>query len=48
MNDLVCADQAVIPIVARPKVTAIASKLKAAVSGWDNDLADLHNWYRDA
>jgi peptide/nickel transport system substrate-binding protein len=47
MNDLVCGEQVVIPVVARPKVTAISSKLKAAVSGWDNDLADLHNWYRE-
>ncbi len=47
MNDLLCGEQVVIPVVARPKVTAISSKLKAAVSGWDNDFADLHNWYRE-
>jgi peptide/nickel transport system substrate-binding protein len=48
MNDLVCADQAVIPIVSRPKTTAISHTLRASVSGWDNDLADIHNWYRES
>jgi peptide/nickel transport system substrate-binding protein len=48
MNDLVCNDQAVIPVVYRPRVGAIAHKLHASLSGWDNDLWDLRNWYRDA
>jgi peptide/nickel transport system substrate-binding protein len=48
MNDLVCQNQVVIPVVARPKVQAVSSKLRARVSGWDNDLADLHDWYREA
>jgi peptide/nickel transport system substrate-binding protein len=47
MNDLVCQNQVVIPVVARPKVQAIASNLRAPVSGWDNDLGGLNEWYRD-
>ena len=37
MNDLVCNDQAVIPIVSRPKVQAVANKIHAVRSAWDND-----------
>jgi peptide/nickel transport system substrate-binding protein len=48
MNDLACGDHAIIPVVTRPKVTAMATKLHGTVSAWDNDLADLANWYRDA
>jgi peptide/nickel transport system substrate-binding protein len=48
MNDLVCGDPAVIPVVYRPRVAAISSKLQASLSGWDNDLWDLASWYRDA
>ena len=48
MNDLACGDQAVIPVVYRPRVAAIASKLKASLSGWDNDLWNLRDWYREA
>jgi peptide/nickel transport system substrate-binding protein len=48
MNDLACGDQAVIPVVYRPRVAAISSKLKASLSGWDNDLWNLGDWYREA
>jgi peptide/nickel transport system substrate-binding protein len=48
MNDLVCNDQAVIPVVNRPKVQAVSNKLHAPGSGWDNDLWNLRDWYRDA
>jgi peptide/nickel transport system substrate-binding protein len=48
MNDLVCGSQAVIPVVNRPKVQAVASKLHTSGSGWDNDLWNLKDWYRDA
>src|SRR6266852_402558 len=48
MNDLVCNDPAVIPVVNRPKVEALANKLHAPGSGWDNDLWNLKDWYRDA
>jgi peptide/nickel transport system substrate-binding protein len=48
MNDLVCDNFVVIPIVNRPKVQALANKLHAPGSGWDNDLWNLKDWYRDA
>src|SRR6267378_1289159 len=48
MNDLVCNDHPVIPVVNRPKVEALANKLHAPGSGWDNDLWNLKDWYRDA
>jgi peptide/nickel transport system substrate-binding protein len=48
MNDLVCADQAVIPIVYRPGVVAVASKLQIDLSGWDNNTGNLKDWYREA
>jgi peptide/nickel transport system substrate-binding protein len=48
MNELVCNDQAVIPIVNRPKVEAVSNRLHAPGSGWDNDLWNLRDWYRDA
>jgi peptide/nickel transport system substrate-binding protein len=34
--------------VYRPRVAAIASKLKAPLSGWDNDFWNLKDWYREA
>jgi peptide/nickel transport system substrate-binding protein len=48
MNDLVCNNKVVIPVVNRPKVQAVANKLHAPGSGWDNDLWLLKDWYRDA
>ena len=48
MNDLVCNDPTVIPIVNRPKAQAVSNKLHPVRSGWDNDLWNLADWYRDA
>lgn len=48
MNDLVCGDHAVIPIVNRPTTAAVSNKLHAPISGWDNDFWNLRDWYRDA
>ena len=47
MNDLVIENQVVIPVVYRPRVAAIASKLRATLSGWDNDLWNLRDWYKE-
>ena len=47
MNDLVVGQPNVIPVVYRPRVSAISQKLKTHLSGWDNDLWDLRNWYRE-
>ena len=48
MNDLVCGDNNVIPVVYRPRVAAIHGKLKADISGWDTDMGNLKEWYREA
>jgi peptide/nickel transport system substrate-binding protein len=48
MNDLVINNRVVIPVVNRPKVQALSNKLHAPGSGWDNDLWNLKDWYRDA
>jgi peptide/nickel transport system substrate-binding protein len=46
MNDLLCRDGYVIPLVQRPKVTGVARTLAARISGWDNDMAFLADWHR--
>ncbi|HEY3634583.1 MAG TPA: peptide ABC transporter substrate-binding protein [Caldimonas sp.] len=48
MNDLVCKDHAVIPVVYRPSVNGIARNVVAPISGWDETLAGLADWYREA
>jgi peptide/nickel transport system substrate-binding protein len=48
MNDLVCENQVVIPVVFRPKVAAVSSRLRLSPSGWDNDTWNLKDWYREA
>ena len=47
MNDMVVGDPAVIPVVYRPSVSAMSHQLRAVLSGWDNVLWDLKNWYRE-
>ena len=48
MNDLVIQNQVVIPVAYRPRVSAAVHKLQAPLSGWDNDLWNLRDWYKDA
>jgi len=48
MNDMVVEDVVVIPIINRRWVAAISHKLKAQLSGWDNDFWNLKDWYREA
>ena len=47
MNDLVIQNQVVVPVVLRPRVAAVSSRLRAAQSGWDSDFWALQNWYRE-
>ncbi|HKO09031.1 MAG TPA: peptide ABC transporter substrate-binding protein [Alphaproteobacteria bacterium] len=47
MNELVVGDVAVIPVVYRPNVRAVESKLKLSLSGWDNDMYLVSDWYRE-
>ena len=46
-NDLVIQDVVVIPVVARPGVAALSNKLKANMSGWDNNTWDIQDWYKE-
>jgi peptide/nickel transport system substrate-binding protein len=47
LNDLVCSDHAVIPLILRPRVRGAGMKLVTWLSGWDLDFAQLQNWYRE-
>jgi peptide/nickel transport system substrate-binding protein len=47
-NEMVIENYVVIPVVARPAVQAMSSKLHANMSGWDNNTWDIQDWYRDA
>lgn len=46
MNDIVVQNIAVIPELFRLGVTAAASNLKAPLSGWDSNCANLREWQR--
>jgi len=48
MNELVIQNVVVIPVVFRPRVAAVSSKLQVEQSGWDSDFWNLQNWYREA
>ncbi len=47
MNDMVIQNQVVIPVVQRPRVAAVSTRLRVEQSGWDSDFWALHNWYRE-
>jgi peptide/nickel transport system substrate-binding protein len=47
LNDLVVSDRYILPEIYRPKVTALKNGVTAHLSGWDNDLWQLANWYRE-
>jgi peptide/nickel transport system substrate-binding protein len=47
MNDMVVEDVAVIPVVNRRWVAAMSHKLRATLSGWDNDFWNLKDWFRE-
>ncbi len=47
LNDLVVRDIAVIPVVTRPSVAAVAKTLQAEMSGFDSYIWDLANFYKE-
>jgi len=47
LNDIVVGDHYILPEVYRPRVTALKNGVTAHLSGWDNDLWQLANWYRE-
>jgi peptide/nickel transport system substrate-binding protein len=48
LNDLIVGDNYILPVVRRPRTTALKTGLTAHLSGWDNDLYQLASWYREA
>jgi peptide/nickel transport system substrate-binding protein len=46
MNDLVCGDHHLLPLVTRPKLAAAGKGLQVPLSGWAEDLATIAHWYR--
>jgi peptide/nickel transport system substrate-binding protein len=47
MNDLVCDNHVVIPVVSRARVAAVGNTMRVPLSGWDNDFWGLADWYRE-
>ena len=43
---LACGDAAVIPAAYRPAANGVANQLVAPVSGWDDVLGGIADWYR--
>jgi peptide/nickel transport system substrate-binding protein len=48
LNDLVCSDNHIIPVVGRPRVQAVGNRMVVHHSGWDNDLWALSHWHTSA
>ena len=46
LNDIVVRDHYILPEINRPRTTAIKSDMVVHESGWDNDLWQIANWYR--
>ncbi|MDP3161859.1 MAG: peptide ABC transporter substrate-binding protein [Reyranella sp.] len=46
MNDMAVQNGVVLGVVQRPTVSALASKLNANISGWDNNTSDLSDWFK--
>ena len=47
LNDMVISNVVLIPVVTRPDVTAVANNLHVPLSGWDNNMFAIEDWYRD-
>jgi peptide/nickel transport system substrate-binding protein len=48
MNDLVARDGFCLPLVSRPRVRGVATRMSVPLSGWDLDFSSLQHWYREA
>ena len=48
MNDLVIQSGYVVPLISRPRVRGVATKLATTLTGWDLDFSGLQHWYREA
>ncbi len=48
MNDIVCKDHVVLPLVHRRNTHAVAHTLVAPMSGWDGAYSAIADWHRQA
>ena len=48
LNDIVVGDHYILPENNRKKATAVKTGMVIHETGWDNDLWQLANWYREA
>ena len=48
MNDLVIKDGYCVPLVSRPRVRGVSTRMAVPLSGWDLDFSGLQHWYREA
>jgi peptide/nickel transport system substrate-binding protein len=48
MNENLIENVAIIPMMNRPIVRAVSNKLRAPFTGWDNDVFQIKDWYREA
>jgi peptide/nickel transport system substrate-binding protein len=48
LNDLVVGDRYILPENNRLRATALKNRMVLHESGWDNDLWQIANWYREA
>ncbi|OYU83175.1 MAG: peptide ABC transporter substrate-binding protein, partial [Burkholderiales bacterium PBB5] len=47
MNDLVVADHHILPIVHRPSLDGVGTKIAAHI-GWTGVVGSIHHWFREA
>ncbi len=48
LNDILIKEVALIPVVARPRASAVSTKIIPWLSGWENDTWAIADWYRPA
>jgi peptide/nickel transport system substrate-binding protein len=48
LNDLVVADRYILPEINRKLAIGLKNGLVMHESGWDNDLWQIANWYRES
>ena len=46
LNDLVCGDGYLIPLMFRLNVSALGQRMASPLSGWDLDMSTLPDWHR--
>jgi len=45
-NEILIENRVIVPIVNRPTVAAFSNRMSAEITGWDNDVFLLKDWYR--